>query len=119
MSVTAFCQLVQARWHALTEAVWPPSAEQLAHAEIARLTAELERRYQKLVARSRKIEELRARLAQQATHHVAHARNQRKLAAHEARYAQQRRAYLQRKRLRLALARGEVVVIREDRHPDD
>src|SRR5262245_50817968 len=97
MSVAAFCRAFHLRWQALAEYLWPASAEQRLHAEVARRTDELARRYRRLVARRRKIEALRHRLAEQdselqagpplsAEHlHLARLRNHRRLAEQEAR----------------------------------
>jgi len=125
MSVAAFCRVVRSRCQALAEYVWPATPEQRLQAEIARRTDELAWCYRRLVARRRKIEALRDRLAEQerelqataplsAEHlHQARMRNHRRLAEQEERYIRERWAYLRRKQVRLALLRGQVTVCDE------
>jgi hypothetical protein len=124
MTMAAFCRIVQTRWENLSSLLWPPSADQLTHAEVSRLTDELEGRYSRLLRRRLKIEQLRDRLAglERAEAWVgpgdaalrAIERTRDRLAEHEEQYERQRLAFLRVKRLRRALTRGQVVVCPRD-----
>jgi hypothetical protein len=103
MSLTDLWQAARAQWHDLTQRLWPDSPEERTCAEIERLTADLSRRYQRLVRLRCRIERLRDRLAHQP-------RGAGRLARLEERYQAACRQLDRRKRLREALLRGQVQV---------
>jgi hypothetical protein len=65
MSIADFCRAFRSHWQAFAEYFWPESPAAHPGAERARLTEELQRRYQHLLRRRRKIGQLRARLEEQ------------------------------------------------------
>jgi hypothetical protein len=120
MALAAFCRAVRSRWHTLTQLVWPSTAEELARDEVRHLSDELAVCYERLLRRRARIERLRDRLAAQqrqmerlACDRLARAvgRNRERLARLEECYERTRRLYDRKKQLRLALLRGEVVVV--------
>jgi hypothetical protein len=138
MALAAFCQAVRSQWQTLTQLVWPDSPQQQARDEIQHLTEELVGRYRRLVQRRSKIERLRERLAAAQRRvetlsglassgtaaegawemaltlerlHRAVQRNRARLVRLEEAYERRRLCFERKKQLRLALARGEVVVV--------
>jgi hypothetical protein len=63
MALATFFQTVCSHWQALTQRVWPETAEHRTQAEIARLTAELNHRSREMVLRQCRIERARDCLA--------------------------------------------------------
>lgn len=136
MSVSAICREVRSRWQAFTQLVWPEAPEQQTQAHVEQLTEELARRYRRLVRRQQHVQDVRARLTRQERQLITRSlrlanpckdedrlrraieRNRERLAHHERVYAQERETFCQRKALRLALLRGQVVVSHDRPDPE-
>ena len=117
MSVLDLCRNVRSQWLAFNRMVWPEDSQQLTQATLDELTDDLARRYARLLARRRRIESLRDRLARQERRLSAQsdslresiAHNRARLASLEDAYARRRLAFSRRKKLHKALLNGHVV----------
>ena len=113
MSVLDLCRNVRSQWVAFSRMVWPEDSRQLTQATLDELTDDLARRYDRLLARRRRIESARdqlARLERQAQPDrdtIAPYRD--RLAGLEDAYARRRQAFVRRKKLHKAILNGQIV----------
>jgi hypothetical protein len=140
MPLAALCNTLRSRWQTLTQQLWPETPREYTERELAHLKAELSRRYRRLLDRRSRIEEVRARLTEQekqivelsrqalltvgkqnsdlaaSLHRLQRSaeRNRDRLQEHEEVYGLQLKLLERKKRLRLALLRGDVVVLPQD-----
>jgi Tfp pilus assembly protein PilN len=140
MPLAALCNTFRSRWQALTQQLWPETPRESSERELARLQGELARRYRRLLDRRSRIEVVRARLTEQEKRIVELSRqaplaagkrnsdltaslhrlqrlaerNRDRLQEHEEVYGLQLKLLERKKRLRLALLRGDVVVLPHD-----
>jgi hypothetical protein len=139
MLLAAFCKSLRSRWQALSQQIWPDTPHERTERELARLKTDLARRYRRLLLRRGRIEQVRTRLMEQEKQIVelsrqaldtareqatdpavslqrlqsAAQRNRDRLVAHEQAYTLQLQVLERKKQFRLALLRGDVVVVPE------
>jgi hypothetical protein len=137
MPLAVFCRTLLSPWRSLSQQLWPDTPQHRNERELARLKGELSRRYRRLLQRRCRIEQLRARLSRQEQQldelsrqphdapgeraeslesslqqlQRAARRNRDRLFEHEQAYSAELDLLEQKKHLRLAMLRGEIVVI--------